>query len=163
VRKLKLNADFYQKTLHSHEYYTSPKKGDTAAVGANDNSWCSDPEAVVEVFSKTDKPWIAFKILAAGAIHPRTAFPYAVTQGADFILVGMFDWQVEDDAAGSSCFTLLGVLIHDGVVRGVPPDFISVGVAGSRGRVPGAHGVPASAWLCSGSADCQPANFLAAA
>jgi hypothetical protein len=106
--RLKLDVDFYQKTLHSHEYYTSPKKGDTTPVGANDNSWCSDPEAVVEVFSKIDKPWIAFKILAAGAVHPRTAFPYAVTHGADFILVGMFDWQVEEDAKlARRVFTLL--------------------------------------------------------
>jgi hypothetical protein len=95
--KQKLDVDFYQKTLHTHEYYTAPKAGDKSAVGANDNAWCSDPDAVVEVFSKVNKPWIAFKILAAGAIHPRTAFPYAFNSGADFILVGMFDWQVEDD------------------------------------------------------------------
>jgi len=44
------------------------------------------------------KPWIAFKILAAGAIHPRAAFPYAFNHGADFILVGMFDWQIEENA-----------------------------------------------------------------
>ena len=44
------------------------------------------------------KPWIAFKILAAGAIQPRAAFPYAFNSGADFILVGMFDWQIEEDA-----------------------------------------------------------------
>jgi hypothetical protein len=106
--KRKIDVDFYQKTLHSHEYYTAPKQGDSNAVGPNDNSWCSDPEAVVEVFSRIEKPWIAFKILAAGAIHPRTAFPYAVTKGADFILVGMFDWQVEDDAKlARRVFTLL--------------------------------------------------------
>ena len=44
------------------------------------------------------KPWIAFKILAAGALHPRAAFPYAFNSGADFILVGMFDWQIAEDA-----------------------------------------------------------------
>jgi len=96
--KLKLDVDFYQKTFHSHEYFTAPKPGDTAAVGPNDNSWCSNPDEVIQVFSKVNKPWIAFKILAAGAIHPRTAFPYAFNSGADFILVGMFDWQVEEDA-----------------------------------------------------------------
>lgn len=96
--KLKLDVDFYQKTFHSHEYFTAPKPGDKAAVGANDNSWCSDPQAVIDVFAKVNKPWIAFKILAAGAIHPRAAFPYAFNNGADFILVGMFDWQVEEDA-----------------------------------------------------------------
>jgi hypothetical protein len=44
------------------------------------------------------KPWIAFKILAAGGILPRAGFPYAFNSGADFILVGMFDWQIEEDA-----------------------------------------------------------------
>lgn len=96
--KLKIDVDFYQKTLHTHEYYTSPKPGETEAVGKNDNSWCSDPQAVIDAFAKITKPFIAFKILAAGAIQPRAAFPYAFNAGADFILVGMFDWQVEDDA-----------------------------------------------------------------
>ena len=36
--------------------------------------------------------------LAAGALQPRQAFPYAFNSGADFILVGMFDWQIEEDA-----------------------------------------------------------------
>jgi hypothetical protein len=95
--KLKLDVDFYQKTLHSHEYFTAPKTGDSAPVGANDNSWCSDPQAVIDVFATVKKPFIAFKILAAGAIQPRAAFPYAFNNGADFILVGMFDWQIEDN------------------------------------------------------------------
>ena len=43
------------------------------------------------------KPWIAFKILAAGAIHPREGFKYAFESGADFICVGMFDFQVIED------------------------------------------------------------------
>jgi hypothetical protein len=44
------------------------------------------------------KPWIAFKVLAAGAIYPLQAFPYAFTNGADFIAVGMFDFQVKENA-----------------------------------------------------------------
>jgi NAD(P)H-dependent flavin oxidoreductase YrpB (nitropropane dioxygenase family) len=43
------------------------------------------------------KPWIAFKVLAAGAIYPRQAFPYAFKSGADFIAVGMFDFQIKED------------------------------------------------------------------
>lgn len=96
--KAKLDVDFYQKTFHSHEYYTAPRPGETDAVGRNDNSWCSDPQAVIDVMANAKKPWIAFKILAAGAIPPRAAFPYAFNNGADFILVGMFDWQIEEDA-----------------------------------------------------------------
>ena len=96
--KAKLDVDFYQKTFHSHEYFTAPRPGEKDAVGANDNSWCSDPQAVIDFMAKVRKPWIAFKILAAGAIPPRAAFPYAFNNGADFILVGMFDWQIEEDA-----------------------------------------------------------------
>jgi hypothetical protein len=96
--KAGLGVDFYQKTFHSHDYYTAPRAEETAALGAHDNSWCLNPQATVDVMAKTKQPWIAFKILAAGAIHPRAAFPYAFNSGADFILVGMFDWQVEEDA-----------------------------------------------------------------
>jgi hypothetical protein len=96
--KAKLDVDFYQKTFHSHEYYTAPRAGEKDAVGPHDNSWCSDPQAVVDFMATVKKPWIAFKILAAGAILPRAAFPYAFNSGADFILVGMFDWQIEEDA-----------------------------------------------------------------
>jgi hypothetical protein len=95
--KARLDVDFYQKTFHSHDYYTAPRSDETGPLGAHDNSWCQDPQAVVDVMAKINKPWIAFKILAAGAIQPRAAFPYAFNAGADFILVGMFDWQIAED------------------------------------------------------------------
>jgi hypothetical protein len=44
-----------------------------------------------------NKPWIAFKVLAAGAIEPKDGFRYAFENGADFICVGMFDFQIIDD------------------------------------------------------------------
>jgi hypothetical protein len=43
------------------------------------------------------KPWIAYKILGAGAIPAREGFDYAFRNGADFICVGMFDFQVAED------------------------------------------------------------------
>jgi hypothetical protein len=95
--KAKLDVDFYQKTFHSHDYFTAPRPGEKDAIGPHDNSWCSDPQAVIDFMATVKKPWIAFKILAAGAIQPRAAFPYAFNSGADFILVGMFDWQIEED------------------------------------------------------------------
>ncbi len=94
----KLDVDFYQSTFHTHDYFTAPQTGATAAVGQNDNYWCRDPQTVVEFMAKVKKPWIAFKILAAGALPPRSAFPHAINNGADFILVGMFDWQIEENA-----------------------------------------------------------------
>ncbi len=95
--KAGLEVDFYQKTFHALDYYTAPRPDETGPLGAHDNSWCQDPQAVVDVMAKVKQPWIAFKILAAGAIHPRAAFPYAFNSGADFILVGMFDWQIAED------------------------------------------------------------------
>jgi len=96
--KAKLDVDFYQKTLHSHDYFSAPRPEDKHAKGSHDNSWCSDPQAVIDFMATVKKPWIAFKILAAGALQPRAAFPFAFNSGADFILVGMFDWQIEEDA-----------------------------------------------------------------
>lgn len=59
-----------------------------------DNYWDMDP-AKTSAFMKTvQKPWIAFKVLAAGAIRPESRFRYAFENGADFICVGMFDFQV---------------------------------------------------------------------
>ncbi|MEI7731470.1 MAG: twin-arginine translocation signal domain-containing protein [Verrucomicrobiota bacterium] len=91
------DVDFYQKTLHTHEYYTAPRADETGALGAHDNSWCSDPKAVVDFMATVKKPWIAFKILAAGAVPPRLGLPYAFSSGADFALVGMFDWQIVEN------------------------------------------------------------------
>ncbi len=96
--KAKLDVDFYQKTFHSLDYYSAPRPDEKDAKGAHDNSWCNDPQAVIDFMATVKKPWIAFKILAAGALQPRAAFPYAFNSGADFILVGMFDWQIEEDA-----------------------------------------------------------------
>ena len=96
--KARVDVDFYQKTFHTHDYFSAQRPEDTGPVGANDNSWCKDPQAVVDFMAGVKKPWIAFKVLAAGALAPRAAFPYAFNSGADFILVGMFDWQIEEDA-----------------------------------------------------------------
>ncbi len=62
-----------------------------------DNIWCNNPEETVEFMEDLEEP-IGFKILAAGAIHPKDGFPYAFKAGADFICVGMYDFQVVEDA-----------------------------------------------------------------
>jgi len=51
----------------------------------------------VEFMKKVNKPWLAFKTMAAGAIPPRDAFRFAFQGGADFILAGMFDYEIADD------------------------------------------------------------------
>ncbi len=45
-----------------------------------------------------EKPWIAFKVMAAGAIPPKDAFQFALDGGADFVLAGMFDFEIAEDA-----------------------------------------------------------------
>ena len=42
-------------------------------------------------------PVMGFKVLAAGAIQPEDGFNWAIKNGADFICVGMFDFQVVND------------------------------------------------------------------
>jgi NAD(P)H-dependent flavin oxidoreductase YrpB (nitropropane dioxygenase family) len=49
--------------------------------------------------SELERPWIAYKVLAAGAIHPTAGFKYAFESGADFVLVGMFDFQAAENVA----------------------------------------------------------------
>jgi hypothetical protein len=95
--KARMNPDFYVKTLHSHEYHTAPRPEETDDLGRYDNSWCKDPEEVIEFMFGVTQPWIAFKVMAAGAIPPRRAFQYAFDNGADFVLAGMFDWQIAED------------------------------------------------------------------
>jgi len=96
--KAKIDADFYQKTLHALDYPSAPKPNESGDVGSWDNGWCKDPQAVIEFMAGVKKPWVAFKVMAAGAILPKAAFPYAFNNGADFILAGMFDFQIAEDA-----------------------------------------------------------------
>lgn len=102
VEQAGIAPDFYVKTLHSTNYWSARRPDQTAEVIDNyaiDNYWCRDPEGTIRFFAELDRPWIAYKVLAAGAIHPRVGFKYAFDNGADFCVVGMFDFQVAEDAA----------------------------------------------------------------
>jgi len=89
--KAGIKPDFYMKTLHRGDYWSAGIKPQ------NDNIWSVTPEKTIEFMKKVNRPWIAFKVLAAGAIHPRQGFEYAFENGADFICVGMFDFQVREN------------------------------------------------------------------
>ena len=52
------------------------------------------PEKTIEHMQAVKTPWIAFKVLAGGAILPPDGFKFAFENGADFICVGMFDFQI---------------------------------------------------------------------
>jgi hypothetical protein len=106
--KHKLNPDFYVKTFHMDRYWSAtpkPRRTEYDWMGGhpddhdanNDNMWCNNPEETAAFMETVDKPWVAFKVMAAGGITPRLAFPHAYRHGADFIIAGMFDFQVETD------------------------------------------------------------------
>jgi hypothetical protein len=94
-----VEADFYMKTLHSTNYWSArrPDQMDDVVDNGADNFWDKYPGKTIEFMSQVKKPWIAYKVLAAGAIHPRDGFKYAFENGADFICVGMFDFQIRED------------------------------------------------------------------
>jgi len=86
--------DFWMKTLHRTNYWSArPEEG----FNKRDNVFCIDPDDVIAYMEKLEQPWIAFKTLAAGALHPKDAFPFAFKSGADFICVGMYDFQIVED------------------------------------------------------------------
>jgi len=86
-----LVPDFWVKTLHHRNYWSAQPKEE------HDNIFCRKPEETISFMKNLKQPFIAFKILAAGAIHPEDGFRYAFENGADFICVGMYDFQIVDD------------------------------------------------------------------
>ena len=108
--KAKLNVDFYIKTLHMDRYWSATPKDRRVEYdwmdmhsddhdANNDNMWCNNPEETAAFMETVEKPWIAFKVMAAGAIPPEDAFQYVFNNGADFSLAGMFDFEIEKDVA----------------------------------------------------------------
>ena len=96
----KVPCDFYIKTFHHHNYPSGPKPEQLKGPYAeHPGYWCRDPQQTIEVMKNVTKPWIAFKIMAAGAIPPADAFKYVFTNGADHALVGMFDFEIASDVA----------------------------------------------------------------
>ena len=87
--------------MHNGNYWSRRRSEAESDVIDNlsDNYWERDPEKTIAFMQEVEKPWIAFKVLAAGAIRPESGFSYAFQNGADFICVGMFDFQVEQDVS----------------------------------------------------------------
>ncbi|MFC1634754.1 hypothetical protein ACFL5Z_07915, partial [Planctomycetota bacterium] len=97
--------DFWVKTLHPDNYWSATPKENRKeydVLGPNardhddfhDNMWCRNPQETIDYMEALKEPWIAFKILAAGALHPSQSFKYVFENGADFACVGMFDFQI---------------------------------------------------------------------
>ncbi len=86
-----LVPDFWMKTMHHHGYWSARHPE------WHDNMYCNNPEETAAWMRDRPEPWIAFKTMAAGAIHPKEAFRYAFENGADFVCAGMYDFQMVED------------------------------------------------------------------
>ena len=100
--------DYYMKTMHHDNYWSAHPRENRVPFeqdGRNyldhnkyhNNIFCPFPERTTEFVRESTVPVMGFKVLAAGAIHPKDGFRWAFEHGADFICVGMFDFQVVDD------------------------------------------------------------------
>lgn len=98
-------ADYYMKTLHHDRYWSAHPLENRVPFEVtgecspdhnkfHDNMFCLFPDQDVAFVEQTRIPVMAYKILAAGAISPEDGFNWAFQNGADFICVGMFDFQV---------------------------------------------------------------------
>ena len=103
--KAGIDCDYYFKTIHPESYWGTipdeqkkPFLVDSFQAGDNDCMWEQWPQETIDFMNGVKKPWIGYKVLAAGAIHPSEGFRFAFENGADFVCVGMFDWQVRDNA-----------------------------------------------------------------
>lgn len=100
--------DYYMKTMHHDNYWSAHPEANRVPFEVDgkknpdhgrfhDNMWCLFPERTVEFVNQTRVPVMGFKVLAAGAIKPQDGFRWAFRNGADFICVGMFDFQIVAD------------------------------------------------------------------
>jgi len=106
-----LPVDYYVKTFHHDKYWSahpeseriewsvedSYNKGNLDHNKNHDNIFDLFPDKTTEFMKEVKKPFIAFKVLAGGAILPEDGFRFAFENGADFICVGMFDFQIVDN------------------------------------------------------------------
>jgi hypothetical protein len=83
--------DFWMKTLHHHNYWSAKNPE------WYDNIFCYNTEETIAYMKTLQQPFIAFKTMAAGAIHPKDGFRFAFENGADFICAGMYDFQMVED------------------------------------------------------------------
>ncbi|HEX2971072.1 MAG TPA: hypothetical protein VHP11_01995 [Tepidisphaeraceae bacterium] len=103
-----ISPDYYVKTFHHDRYWSATPKEHRKRFCVDgprsldhnefhDNMFCIDPEDTASFMRRKKQPWIAFKVLAAGAIDPQSGFTYAFENGADFLAVGMFDFNIAED------------------------------------------------------------------
>ena len=95
-----IKPDYWVKTIHHHNYWSAKvdlERQTTVDQGFKDNIFDFTPQETIEFMNKLEEPWIGYKTLAAGAIQPKDGIQYAFNNGADFVCVGMYDFQVVED------------------------------------------------------------------
>ncbi len=100
--------DYYMKTMHHDRYWSAHPRDNRIPFEVDgkkhldhnsfhDNCFCLFPDRTVEFVQRATVPVMGYKVLAAGAIRPEDGFNWAFENGADFICVGMFDFQIVND------------------------------------------------------------------
>lgn len=100
--------DYYMQTFHHDSYWSAHPRENRFPFEVDgkrhldhnrfhDNCFCPFPDRTVEFVNRVKVPVMGFKVLAAGAITPEDGFNWAFKNGADFICVGMFDFQIVND------------------------------------------------------------------
>lgn len=100
--------DYYMKTMHHDRYWSAHPRENRHPFEVDgkkyldhnrfhDNLFCLYPEKTADFVERATVPVMGFKVLAAGAIEPQDGFNWAFQNGADFICVGMFDFQIVND------------------------------------------------------------------
>ena len=100
--------DYYMKTMHHDQYWSAHPRENRFPFEVDgkkhldhnrfhDNLFCLYPDRTVDFVNRAKVPVMGFKVLAAGAITPEDGFNWAFRNGADFICVGMFDFQIVND------------------------------------------------------------------
>jgi hypothetical protein len=100
--------DYYMKTMHHDQYWSAHPRENRFPFEVDgkkyldhnrfhDNCFCPFPDKTIDFVNRAKVPVMGFKVLAAGAISPEDGFNWAFRNGADFICVGMFDFQIVND------------------------------------------------------------------
>jgi hypothetical protein len=103
-----LNPDYYVKTFHPDNYWSATPAGKREEWcwynGSSpdhdryhDNIFDLNPGRTIDFMKSVTKPWFAFKVMAAGALPAQIGINFAFQHGADFVIAGMFDFQIAAD------------------------------------------------------------------
>ena len=76
----KLAPDFYMKTFNSKRYWSA------GPVPRHDSVFEETPEETKAFMEQVDRPWVAYKVLGAGAIHPVARLPVRLPKRRGFHL-----------------------------------------------------------------------------